>query len=101
MYRSSNNFLRGPPVAPEETDEEDTHALQFSQWTLPHFCAEVLLTGVSLLKDTDRKLVLQLLQMLRGVCSLLEDTVLPNLLWNDQSPPAREMVSSFSIMSNF
>ena len=82
----------------EQTDVEDTYALQFMQMSVPQFCLGLLDKLVPCLGGVaSERLALHGVELLHRVTSLLQESVFGAALWNDNSVPACELVrpSSF------
>lgn len=76
----------------EHTDVEDIHSLQFMQWTTPQYCVAVLEKLLPCLKTTDEMFLLRSTELLHQLIGLLHESVESQVLWDDSSVPARELV---------
>jgi hypothetical protein len=81
------------PEFAEQTDGDEIQSLQFMQWSIPQFCMAIMDKILPCLKSCQLEFVTQSLQLLHQVTVLLKESVDVQLLWSDQSVPAREMVS--------
>ncbi|XP_064598734.1 rotatin-like [Liolophura sinensis] len=89
MSRSgSQSPLMGDP---QQTDAEDTNALQLMQMTVPQFSVLTLDTSLPLLKLNSRSGVPRSLQLVTASLSLLRES-LTSHIWEDNTPAAREIV---------
>jgi hypothetical protein len=93
-FRSSNPSATGGYAdVIEQTDFEDVYSLQFMQWTVPQFCFQLLDKLVPCLGGpVDEELAVHAFELLQLMTSLLRESVSANVLWDDHSMPAREMV---------
>lgn len=81
----------------EQTDLDEVFSLQFVQWTVPQFCFRVLEKIVRCLQGpVDEQLSMKCFELIHQVASLLAESLVPSVLWEDTSVPARELVRQSS-----
>ena len=75
--------------------EEDTHALQFQQWTVPQFCFSLLGKVIALLKVPSEEVIREGIKILQMTTKLLRNVVIAERLWSDESVIAKQLVRKF------
>ncbi|ELU06616.1 hypothetical protein CAPTEDRAFT_220120 [Capitella teleta] len=91
---AGSSFLRMDEYG-ERTDVDEIQTLQFMQWSIPQYCMAVMDKILPCLKSSHEEFIVHALQLLHQVTVLLKESVDVQLLWTDQSIPAREMVEKF------
>lgn len=92
FFNRGSSFLRMDEYG-ERTDVDEIQTLQFMQWSIPQYCMAVMDKILPCLKSSHEEFIVHALQLLHQVTVLLKESVDVQLLWTDQSIPAREMVS--------
>lgn len=83
-----------PMAEREEMDFEDFPSLQYTQMTIPQFCALILEKSLNLLKTSDEVTVTEVLRLLNQTLEIIVLIVMPGL-WQDSSMAGQECSKQF------
>ena len=75
-----------------DLDAGDIESLRFQQWSVPQFCMAVLDKLLPCLKGIDEEFTLHAVTLLQSLLALLSESLVPDLLWHDDSQPAKQLV---------